>query len=1022
MPTSDFPAPGPRVVRIPDHELLEQIGAGSYGEVWRARNIVGTERAVKIVYRARFDSDRPYEREFGGIQKFEPVSRSHDGLVDVLHLGRAADGSHFYYVMELADGLSRGETTRPQLQGVPADSSPKGESRLSEFGGYVPKTLRAWLKVRGRLPLNEVIELGIAITGALGHLHRSGLVHRDVKPSNIIFVSGQPKLADIGLVTGIDEAKSFVGTAGYIPPEGPGAPQADLYSLGKVLYEAATGKDRQDFPELPEEFRATREGEAFADFNEILLRACASEPARRYATAEQMRAELLLLQSGRSIRGVRANERLVRRLKLSGVVGTACLVIVAAVALFQRQRATERSEQVRALTEKEEQRRQTAYAADLAIAFQSWEAGRAELTRELLDAQRPPNGREDLRGWEWRYLRGQSGFQELRRMTTSSPLGFWSCAFSPVAQLAAGGTFDGQVVLWDPRTGQTSELGQPSAPNTVDSLAFTRDGSSLFQSLRYSHEVVVWDLPVGQTRLRFDAGKNGVGLALSPDGTLATVTSHSSEYVPSGPSELILWDARNGLERARGPLEPTWLIRVAFSPDGRRLATSGARGHTKVWSVPDLGEVAVLPHDDRRIIFALAFSPDGQQLLTGSSDGLLRLWEWESQRLVAIWPGHSFGCDAAVWSPDGKLLATGGRDQIVRLWNPTNQTEVGVLKGHAGRVTGLAFSPDGQVLVSASEDKTLRSWQVAAELGRARSDLPRRYRGHYAHSELAISPDNRWLAVHSDSDAVELRSLPGLDPVLSVPGSRPAFSADTRWLLTVVTNRLKLFSVPDGRLERSFDVDQTLAGNLALASDSSRLAIGTTTGRIVIWNLTNPTPLLRVDGTNRLEGLFFSHEGRGVVALHAADGTLEWFDTVTGNRTRRLATGEGSVTSAALSPDGKSVLIGETAPRMRLVNLTTGHVDLLPGDMGSVVSVAWSADGQTFAAGTFDGFIKLWNTRTRREMATLRGHTSPVSALEFNRDGRYLISGSFDNTWRVWSAPTIGETDGGVPQRLDADL
>src|SRR6516162_7797537 len=193
MPTSDFSTTTPRAVRIPDHELIEQIGAGSYGEVWRARNVVGTQRAVKIVYRAWFASDRPYDREFVGIQKFEPVSRSHEGLVDVLHLGRAADNSHFYYVMELADCLSVDEITGLQLQSVQPDSSGKTESQVIQVGDYVPKTLRAWLKVRGRLALNEAIELGIAVTGALGHLHRNGLVHRDVKPANIIFVSGQPK-------------------------------------------------------------------------------------------------------------------------------------------------------------------------------------------------------------------------------------------------------------------------------------------------------------------------------------------------------------------------------------------------------------------------------------------------------------------------------------------------------------------------------------------------------------------------------------------------------------------------------------------------------------------------------------------------------------------------------------------------------------------------------------------------------------------------------------------------------------
>jgi len=392
----------------------------------------------------------------------------------------------------------------------------------------------------------------------------------------------------------------------------------------------------------------------------------------------------------------------------------------------------------------------------------------------------------------------------------------------------------------------------------------------------------------------------------------------------------------------------------------------------------------------------------------------LRLWEWESQRPLAMWQGHSFGCDSATWSRDGKLLATGGRDEIVRLWNPADQMEVAVLKGHAGRITGLAFSHDGEVVVSASQDKTLRSWNVPAELERARSKLPRRFRGHYAHSELAISPDNRWLALHSDSDneAVELLSFGNFDPVRTVAGSRPAFSPDGRWLVTVVmTNQLHLFNIPDGGSHRTVEADEPLDGNVAFAPDSTRFAMATTAGRIWIWSVTSSALLQRVDATNRLEGLFFAPEARELVALHATDGRLEWFDTATGRRTRVLTNGHDSVSSAALSPDGKWVLIGETAPRLRLVKLESGGVTLLPSDMGSVMSVAWSADGQTIAAGTFEGFIKLWNARTGREVAMLRGHISPLSALEFSHDGRHLISGSFDKTWRLWSAPAIAETD-----------
>src|ERR1051326_8344958 len=247
--------------QIPDHELLRRVGEGAYGEVWLARNVMGTYRAVKVVYRRSFSDDRPYEREFAGIKRFEPISRAHASQVDILHVGRNDKEGYFYYVMELAD-----DANEARSDGVmEAWSDEQGQNRqrpvttlqhfsapmLVEPSSYTPKTLRSELHRRGRLPFEECLDLALALTTALEHLHQNGLMHRDIKPANIIFVNSQPKLADIGLVTGVDATKSFVGTEGYIPPEGPTSPQADIYSLGKVLYEAATGRDRQDFPELP---------------------------------------------------------------------------------------------------------------------------------------------------------------------------------------------------------------------------------------------------------------------------------------------------------------------------------------------------------------------------------------------------------------------------------------------------------------------------------------------------------------------------------------------------------------------------------------------------------------------------------------------------------------------------------------------------------------------------------------------------------------------------------------------------
>lgn len=138
----------------------------------------------------------------------------------------------------------------------------------------------------------------MALTEALAHLHGHGLVHRDVKPSNIIFVAGRPKLADIGLVTDTCDAKSIVGTEGYLPPEGPGTPQADIFALGKVLYESLTGLDRRRFPELPTAMRGWSDRHLAFEINSVLLGACAAKTAERYPSAEAMLADLRLLAAG----------------------------------------------------------------------------------------------------------------------------------------------------------------------------------------------------------------------------------------------------------------------------------------------------------------------------------------------------------------------------------------------------------------------------------------------------------------------------------------------------------------------------------------------------------------------------------------------------------------------------------------------------------------------------------------------------------------------------------------------------
>lgn len=258
--TSDTPP-------IPNLEILGRIGGGSYGEVYLARTVTGMYRAVKVVRREDFEYERTFEREFEGIQRYEKVSQDHPGLVDVLHVGRDDAAGFYYYVMELADDEN-------------------GEPVEARLASYKPRTLSSDLRRRAVRTVRECVDLGIAVAGALGHLHRAGLTHRDVKPSNLIFVKGQAKLADVGLVASTGQ-RTFVGTEGYVPPEGPGTSSADLYSLAMVLYEMHTGKDRLDFPELPTnlEIPPSVNRDEWRALNAVICRAGSPDPRKRYESA-----------------------------------------------------------------------------------------------------------------------------------------------------------------------------------------------------------------------------------------------------------------------------------------------------------------------------------------------------------------------------------------------------------------------------------------------------------------------------------------------------------------------------------------------------------------------------------------------------------------------------------------------------------------------------------------------------------------------------------------------------------------
>jgi len=265
---------------VPDHRMIRCIGKGAYGEVWVAEDIIGEFKAVKIIRRAAFANQAPFEREFRGLQKFTPISRSHPSLVHILHVGRNDETGFIYYIMEAGDDAASGQSIVPE--------------------SYVPRSMGTDVERHGSIGLARVLQYGIEIGEAVAHLHRHGLIHRDIKPGNIIFVNDRPKLADIGLVTDIaapGQEVTYIGTQGYMPPEGHGTPSADVFSLGKLLYVALTARSVQNFPDVPDGLAGAAPASLVGDFVGVLRRACEQAQPRRYQTAEEFVEGLRAIQS-----------------------------------------------------------------------------------------------------------------------------------------------------------------------------------------------------------------------------------------------------------------------------------------------------------------------------------------------------------------------------------------------------------------------------------------------------------------------------------------------------------------------------------------------------------------------------------------------------------------------------------------------------------------------------------------------------------------------------------------------------
>lgn len=639
---------------IADHELLRRIGQGSYGGVWLARNnVTQVYRAIKIVWRESFPNPRPFERELEAIRRFEPISRSHEGFVQILQVGELEDA--FYYIMELGDDEKLGPEIDPST--------------------YRPRTLGQYRSQA--LPLEECVEVGIALATALEVLHRANLIHRDIKPSNVIFVNGKAKLADIGLVSHVDEARSFVGTTGFIPPEGPVNPLSDIYSLGKLLYEISTGKDRLQFPELPED--VSSESTLLLELNQIILKACQNNPSRRHSSALALRKELEILQTGKSIKRLRHLER---RLRIASF--TLIFLVVGAVigiAIWSHLQRLER------LAAEEHQRRLGTF---LAKGTELMKAG--DFAAALPHFVQAASG--DITNSHTHKLRLGALVASMIKpinILTSPP----RKTLLVQSNILVVGEQD--AVLLDSQTGRVIKMvpiTEPFVAGTPDFLRFAAAEGKQVRSL---------ESPSGKiTEHQFN--DEITGIELDPAAPGFAVTFNSSNVVLVGESGRRVFT------------HPQIIFRTTYSPRGTYFTCIGFDGQIFIRRTAT-GELLPLSPSHELIAYDAIFSPDESIVITSGFDRAVRAWDLKTGQQIGLDMLHGDAVERIALSPEGKILATGSYDRTVRLWDartfrPIPQNH---LLHQPDRVSQLQFASEDKLVVQAENGMNV-VWDLTPDL------------------------------------------------------------------------------------------------------------------------------------------------------------------------------------------------------------------------------------------------------------------------------------------------------------------